>query len=96
MLEFNREMKRQKTQVRGRASIFIPKQAKLSKKTKNIDFSNDKLQGQSDDEDPLQYSSSGIQKYNLQAYNRDRKRRLNEFNFKTNPVDEEEVSDFDK
>ena len=41
-------------------------------------------------------SRSSANKYNLQAYNRDRKRRLNEFDFRTVPVEEEEESDFDK
>lgn len=96
MLDFV-EIKAQQNR-NARKSIFIPKKANL-RKSKDIDYTDDKQgPGASDDEDDSasDINKSASSRYNLKAYNRDRKQRLNEFDFTTVPVEEEEDDDFDK
>ena len=86
--------------MKARKSIFVPKKADLRNK-RDIDFSGVDLHGNSDDEDEDsqasgKHSSNQGSRYNLLAYNKDRKRKLNEFDFTMDRGDDEEDDDFDK
>jgi len=76
--------KRSATNVRGRGSVYIPKQDKRKK----IDFSGanlDQASDRDDDERKLNRNSSSLSetegKFNLKQYNMDRKARLYQFDY---------------
>ena len=71
------------------------------KQKRDLDFSGvDNGRGNSDDEEDhnaSEVSNNGSgSRYNLLAYNKDRKIRLNEFDYTMDEGDDEEENDFDK
>jgi len=86
--------------ARGRASIFIPKKATPSKMRDNLDVSASQakmVESEDDDDDSFAdiKTKSGKGRYNLLSYNRERKKRLNEFDFTEAPAEEEDDKGFD-
>lgn len=89
--------------MKARKSVFVPKKAELKAK-RDIDISGADMKraGNSDDEDEINSQVSGQNmsqsgsRYNLLSYNRERKIRLNEFDYTMDRGDTEEDDDFEQ
>lgn len=74
-------LKRQQTQAKARKSIFVPKKA-AAKQYDKLDSFNMTPKGNSDDEDGKNEGHGGTEgRFNIKKYNRERKYRLNRFEY---------------